>query len=436
MFDTRIHQTSAWFLFISVITAYLVMALWYPLAYIWATYEDLYGEWLQVYLFLLAFLISLYVTSRASRYRWFFVLLALACFYTFMEEISWGQRVFSFASPEFFKSKNLQGETNLHNFLVGPYATQMKAVIEYLLAAALSVYGFLYPLLLRLDWHPAQWLERKGVAAPPFYLAPFFLTAGFFELGILSFNEAEVAEVLVGLAMAIMALHYAFCLRHGLNIHKAKEWTATGGRASRLGVGIIVIPLVAGLASFGSTQALYASSAKRQKIDSRIENGIQKFAGRYTRFEQWDTAVRLRQILHERKPTSLSRLRNLAKAHRLAGNDEAFNDYLNRALQASQKKYQKAPGSTTNNRNMVRVYRMLGNSEKAQFHLQKALRIGQKRVEKRPDSAAAAYSLGQTFALMGRDADAFKQYKRAYEIRPTKSRYRKAYLKFKVRLSP
>jgi len=34
-----------------------------------------------------------------------------------MEELSWGQHLFSFKTPEFLKMINLQGETNLHNLI-------------------------------------------------------------------------------------------------------------------------------------------------------------------------------------------------------------------------------------------------------------------------------------------------------------------------------
>lgn len=34
-----------------------------------------------------------------------------------MEEISWGQRLFSIESPEFFQQHNYQDEITLHNFL-------------------------------------------------------------------------------------------------------------------------------------------------------------------------------------------------------------------------------------------------------------------------------------------------------------------------------
>ena len=40
--------------------------------------------------------------------------------YVIMEEISWGQRIIGFSTPEFFKLHNLQGEANLHNLITGP----------------------------------------------------------------------------------------------------------------------------------------------------------------------------------------------------------------------------------------------------------------------------------------------------------------------------
>lgn len=43
------------------------------------------------------------------------LLWALACVYLAGEEISWGQWIFQWESPEVFAAKNDQGETNLHN---------------------------------------------------------------------------------------------------------------------------------------------------------------------------------------------------------------------------------------------------------------------------------------------------------------------------------
>lgn len=69
-----------------------------------------------------------------------YFLLSSGFFLLFMEEISWGQRIFGVASPEFFVAHNEQQELNLHNFMtryylhacyiaVGFYGTFMRMVV-------------------------------------------------------------------------------------------------------------------------------------------------------------------------------------------------------------------------------------------------------------------------------------------------------------------
>ena len=86
---------------------YLALALWFPVAYIWATYEDLFGEWTQAYFFLAAAILLAVNASRTTQYRWFSLLLVFSCLYGFLEEISWGQRLIGFDSPDVFKEHNL-----------------------------------------------------------------------------------------------------------------------------------------------------------------------------------------------------------------------------------------------------------------------------------------------------------------------------------------
>jgi hypothetical protein len=56
--------------------------------------------------------------GRPARVWGFYALVAAAVFVIGMEEISWGQWIFFWNSPETFKEINSQGETNLHN--IGP----------------------------------------------------------------------------------------------------------------------------------------------------------------------------------------------------------------------------------------------------------------------------------------------------------------------------
>ena len=86
--------------------------------------EDGFTEWSTV-VFLL---IGLYVCVKRvvllkgeKPFLFLFMtsLLALFFFFGAGEEISWGQRIFGVESSEFFTQNNAQGETNLHNLMVG-----------------------------------------------------------------------------------------------------------------------------------------------------------------------------------------------------------------------------------------------------------------------------------------------------------------------------
>jgi len=50
--------------------------------------------------------------------RTLLILFSIACFVIGMEEISWGQHIINWATPEFIALSNLQNETNLHNHIL------------------------------------------------------------------------------------------------------------------------------------------------------------------------------------------------------------------------------------------------------------------------------------------------------------------------------
>ena len=62
--------------------------------------------------------------------------LSLVCFLLLMEEISWGQRIFGFETPEEIEKINAQQETNLHNMFVG-YNQLIRLAISLILATIL-----------------------------------------------------------------------------------------------------------------------------------------------------------------------------------------------------------------------------------------------------------------------------------------------------------
>jgi len=423
------HALTTHCVFALIVAVYATTAIYFPIAYIWGTYEDLIGEWTQFWLFIATFVVSTRLLFLSTRYRLTFAALAICCFYVSMEEISWGQRLFGFATPDFFKAHNLQSETNFHNFVAGPFSTTLKASIGYALAGAMVAYGLVYPLLLRTKNRLASWSDARGLAAPPLWLAPFFVLAGFLEVTPFGFNEAEVAELLVGFGVFFTTIHYAFAVSRDLVPLQSGEWNprARASLAVRFALTAFVVVSVASNTALG----IYATPSGRARIDNRVSNGLEKFARRYGRYGQWTTSVALMRRVLDRKPNSRSTLRRLAEALRNTGDEIGAERYLQQALKLDLKKLKQNPRSSSLQRSLIRTYRALGDQENARRHEHEALRIGLERVTKHPESANAAYSLGRTYSLLGRDAEALKELERAYRLKPTSKTFKKAYINAK-----
>ncbi|WP_101067575.1 hypothetical protein [Roseovarius salinarum] len=62
------------------------------------------------------------------------------------EEISWGQRIFGWGTPEFFAANNYQKETNLHNLTIGGHRLG-RTLFGSVLTTVLLLYLVVLPLL-------------------------------------------------------------------------------------------------------------------------------------------------------------------------------------------------------------------------------------------------------------------------------------------------
>ena len=80
--------------------------------------------------------------------RKFILLVAIGAFFIAMEEISWGQRVLGFESSDFFRTKNMQRETNLHNLISGEYLNLAIYSIIYIFFIYLPLAVYVYPDLV------------------------------------------------------------------------------------------------------------------------------------------------------------------------------------------------------------------------------------------------------------------------------------------------
>jgi len=148
--------------------------------------------------------------DRSRRRAYVFAALAAVCAFVALEEISWGQRLFGIANPDFFVKYSDQKEINVHNVVQKLTHVAMKWPV----GLGYVAYGALLPLLLAARvaeggrtprWNVAR-LEALGVLVPPLALTRGFLLGGLLMLDLPTFYEEELAELFGVCALVLLLL--------------------------------------------------------------------------------------------------------------------------------------------------------------------------------------------------------------------------------------
>ncbi len=126
--------------------------------------EDGLVEWLTVLWLLLSagLCVKRFTTLQGKRPKFFLAMLLLfSTIFIFGagEEISWGQRLLNVQSSDFFQTHNAQGETNLHNLVVGGKKIN-KMIFGVTLGVIIALYCLLLPTLAR-RYRPVMKLVQK-----------------------------------------------------------------------------------------------------------------------------------------------------------------------------------------------------------------------------------------------------------------------------------
>ncbi len=150
-------------------------------------------------LFLLA--IGIYCFYKTANYRkrhpvwWLVGTIGLGLLFIFGagEEVSWGQRLLGFETPDALKEINRQDEVTLHNIRIGDFDVN-KIIFSKLLTAILIFYFTIYPLLYR----GVAWIKKLtnalGIPVPQWHHTIFFLIATLIALLIPSEKKWELHE--------------------------------------------------------------------------------------------------------------------------------------------------------------------------------------------------------------------------------------------------
>jgi hypothetical protein len=151
----------------------LVMHTPFRAIFRWITAEDSILEWGQFLFVFVSSMIFLRIGLRLVRtgqplVGCFYMLLSLASLFVAGEEISWGQRVFGWGTPEELDAINHQGETNVHNIRT------VQQLFGFVVMFG-GMYGAFAPLAFAKLWGNRPRGSLSFLAVPPLFLSTAFL---------------------------------------------------------------------------------------------------------------------------------------------------------------------------------------------------------------------------------------------------------------------
>jgi hypothetical protein len=145
----------------------------------WLAHEDGLVENLSALNWLLAAGV-MFVLFAKRRNIWF-LLLGILFTVCFGEEISWGQRLIGFSTPESIRANNFQGEFNLHNlnFFERRYGDKgfwaVMRDVGRMFAIFWFMYGIVLPISLKLSGRLRKLVQRIRLPVMPLMIGIFFL---------------------------------------------------------------------------------------------------------------------------------------------------------------------------------------------------------------------------------------------------------------------
>ncbi len=196
---------------LSMTGASFALAFAAPTAFRELCREDRVIEWAGVVALTLAGLLAmaLFIGLRLKtgawrvRQRWFYLFAFAFCLWGAAEEISYGQRVLEFETPESLVDLNIQREVNIHN-MVQEIVFNVKT--KHIAGVTFLVYGVIVPLLIRHGKSSPSGARWIYLPFPPYYLVPLWLCGLVLVVDQPTGWEEEIAESLyaVGLLSFVM----------------------------------------------------------------------------------------------------------------------------------------------------------------------------------------------------------------------------------------
>ena len=149
--------------------------------------EDGFFQWMIFYTLLFASVMCFYRASilkpfRGSVFAACLIVAGVVFLCCAMDEISWGQHLFGFQSPEFFLNHNTKMLTNIHHLVIGGFHLNnviFALSIKVLATLYFLIFPFLYPKRPRIK----TFVNRFAIAIPRYtQVGAYIVLAGLVSL--------------------------------------------------------------------------------------------------------------------------------------------------------------------------------------------------------------------------------------------------------------
>ena len=156
--------------------------------------------------------------TKTIQEKWFFLLFGLLFLFACGEEISWGQRILNFSTPEAMEETNMQGEFNIHNleFFHGKNAegedkTGILALLEMHRLFYMTFFSYLlvFPLLYKKILPFKKFIDKIYLPVPSVYLGILFtfnLIYGHILKMLISNNNVDIGHSVVEIKETVFAI--------------------------------------------------------------------------------------------------------------------------------------------------------------------------------------------------------------------------------------
>jgi len=276
------------------------------------------------------------------------------------EEVSWGQRVFRWRTPEALKGLNQQSELTLHNLLTRQALAELGIVLVLVWLLGL-------PLLIAISRRFGRFAAGSGIFAVPVEIWPYWIGGALLYLPPSTAAQSEICEAVIATGGAALA-----CTRLlDPGVRPGRRWTPL--------LLLLALPWAGGwLIREPSRQGIMRRSLNEMSL--AINAGQWERAGQLLHFIE-SAPARLRDLIPRETAIDLPLLQVIV--------GKSVPGALEPRVEAALEAYPESSSDPARLRNRAHLVRLLGRENEARLLFRRAVEVDRSALESDLDERSA-----------------------------------------------